>query len=58
MMKKISDKIAKRQRALLGRTLTEEEIDALIGPAGEGIEFDPEIWKEMQRKSCDESTTE
>ena len=52
------EKVRKRQRGLLGRTLTQEEIDVLLGPEGEGIEFDPEVWKEMQKKLCDESTTE
>lgn len=52
--------VRNRQRSLFNRTLTKEEIDILIGPEGEGIEYkDPEVWlKEMQRKSCGESTTE
>ncbi len=47
-----------QRRLLFNRTLTEKEIDTLIGPTGEGIEYDLETWKEMQRKSCGESTTE
>ena len=44
-------KIRERQRALFTRTLTGDEVDALIGPNGEGIEYkDGEL--------CDESTTE
>ncbi len=50
--------IHRRQRSLFDRTLTKEEVDTLLGPEGEGIEFDSEVWKEMQRKSCGESTTE
>ncbi len=55
-----NEKIHERQRVLFSRTLTEEEINILIGPEGEGIEYnDPEVWlKEMKRKPCGESTTE
>lgn len=45
-------RVRERQRELFTRTLTAEEIDYLIGPTGEGVEYkDGEL-------GCDESTTE